>query len=355
MKNLLARIFHSDEPLVRQKLFWLMAPLTLLGLVLCICSNPLPEDQTTYMLMDATSVYTITSDAPISYGSQSLYTSANKASDVQLILPKGENVQLTTEQPSSLLSTGSEARNVSVTTRNETVANLLRRNKIQVADDEMVVVDLSGDSPHITVCRQYSRLRDVTTSTDYPTERIANPLMEKGTEQVITAGVKGSVTTTYLDTYAQGRLTDTEFVSATDDTAVTEVIEYGTMVSSVSGNDSLEDVHYNEDGSGYLLFSSGDTMAFSARMSCSATAYSIHGYTASGRPTRYGNIAVDPSVFPYGTTLYIYTDDGYLTYGMATAADCGTSIKGNKLDLWFDSYAEACYFGRRSCTVFVLD
>ena len=33
-------------------------------------------------------------------------------------------------------------------------------------------------------------------------------------------------------------------------------------------------------------------------------------------------------MFPYGTRFYIYTDDGYLTYGMATASDCGTSIKG---------------------------
>ena len=75
---------------------------------------------------------------------------------------------------------------------------------------------------------------------------------------------------------------------------------------------------------------------------------------ASGRPTAYGNIAVDPSVFPYGTQFYIYTDDGYMTYGMATASDCGTSIKGYKLDLWFDEYSQACAFGRRNCTVFVL-
>ena len=64
---------------------------------------------------------------------------------------------------------------------------------------------------------------------------------------------------------------------------------------------------------------------------------------------------MDPSVFPYGTRFYIYTDDGYMTYGMATASDCGTSIKGYKLDLWFDEYSQACAFGRRNCTVFVLN
>ena len=95
-------------------------------------------------------------------------------------------------------------------------------------------------------------------------------------------------------------------------------------------------------------------MAFSSQVTCNASAYAIHGHTASGRPTAYGNIAVDPSVFPYGTQFYIYTDDGYMTYGMATASDCGTSIKGYKLDLWFDEYSQACAFGRRNCTVFVL-
>ena len=46
---------------------------------------------------------------------------------------------------------------------------------------------------------------------------------------------------------------------------------------------------------------------------------------------------------------------GMINLGMATAADCGTSIKGYKLDLWFDEYDQACRFGRRNCTVFVLN
>ena len=60
-------------------------------------------------------------------------------------------------------------------------------------------------------------------------------------------------------------------------------------------------------------------------------------------------------MFPYHTRFYIYTDDGYLVYGNAVAADCGTSIKGYKIDLWFETFDEACWFGRRDCTVFVLN
>lgn len=362
-----------DRPVSRRRLLVALAPLTLLGLVLGLCISPLPTDDDVYLLIDSQSIYTVTSETDLDYRSDNLYTAYNKAGavDVQLILPKGQEVQLTAteEGASSSLSrsggdvrllaasvgSGDEAETATVTTRHETVANLLRRSDIQVGEDEMVVVDLTTGAPNITVCRQYTRLRDVQVETAFAEERIADPLMAKGTEEIVTSGVPGTVTQTYLDIFVKGKLEKSEFVSATADNSVTQVVKYGTLVSSVSRDDRLVNVHRNSDGSGYLIFASGDTMAFSSKVTCNASAYAIHGRTASGRPTQYGNIAVDTSVFPYGTRFYIYTDDGYLTYGMATAADCGSGIKGNKIDLWFDTYSEACRFGRRNCTVFVLD
>ena len=41
--------------------------------------------------------------------------------------------------------------------------------------------------------------------------------------------------------------------------------------------------------------------------------------------------------------------------GIAVASDTGSAIKGPKLDLWFDSCDDACSFGRRYCTVYVLN
>lgn len=365
-----------DGPLKRRRLLTFLAPLTLLGLVICICMGPAPVDGDVYLLIDDQETYTVTADSDLDYQSEALYTGSNNAgaADVQLILPKGQDVQLAAVEEgtsATVKSSGPEAKLLSaslsgsaeddtadagvVTTRHETVANLLRRSHVKVADDEMVVVDLTADTPSITVCRQYTRLRNVQVQTDFAEERIADPLMEKGTEEIITPGVPGTVTQTYMDVFVKGKLERTEFISTTEDNSVTQVVEYGTLVDSVADGDELVSVYRNDDGSGYLLFASGDTMTFSSQVTCNASAYAIHGWTASGRPTQYGNIAVDPSVFPYGTRFYIYTDDGYLTYGMATAADCGTSIKGYKLDLWFDEYDQACRFGRRNCTVFVLN
>jgi 3D (Asp-Asp-Asp) domain-containing protein len=60
-------------------------------------------------------------------------------------------------------------------------------------------------------------------------------------------------------------------------------------------------------------------------------------------------VAVDPKFIPLGTRLYV---DGY---GHAVAGDTGGAIKGAKIDLGFDSNAEAIRFGRRKVTVRILD
>ncbi len=374
-KNFLSLFSGREQPVTRRRLLALLAPLTVLGLAICICMSPAPVDESVYMLIDSEAIYTVTADAGLDYESSALYTAPRSAgtADVQLILNKGQEVQVSTAVQAVSASAKRSDNGVqllaasvggqdeqsdetaTVTSRRETVANLLRRSHVKVSEGEMVVVDLSSGSPVITVCREYTHLRDVPVETAFDEERIADPLMAKGTEKILTPGVPGNVTETYLDTYVLGKLEKTQLVSTTADNSVTQVVEYGTLVDSVSRDDTLVSVHRNDDGSGYLTFASGDTMTFSSQVTCNASAYAIHGYTASGRPTAYGNISVDPSVFPYGTRFYIYTDDGYLTYGMATAADCGGSIKGYKLDLWFDEYSQACAFGRRNCTVFVLD
>ena len=103
---------------------------------------------------------------------------------------------------------------------------------------------------------------------------------------------------------------------------------------------------------------SGEVVSYSRKLTVDATAYSCEGYTgttATGTTARYGAIAVDPSVIPYGTRMYIVSDDGSYIYGYATAEDCGGAIQGYMIDLYFDTLAECYAFGRRSCTVYILD
>ncbi len=76
-----------------------------------------------------------------------------------------------------------------------------------------------------------------------------------------------------------------------------------------------------------------------------ATAYSLHGGTASGLPTGPGVVAVDPTVIPLGTRMYIPG------YGPGIAADTGTAIKGLRIDLWFPKLSQAQSWGRRTVTI----
>ncbi|HZL82525.1 MAG TPA: 3D domain-containing protein [Candidatus Deferrimicrobium sp.] len=90
----------------------------------------------------------------------------------------------------------------------------------------------------------------------------------------------------------------------------------------------------------------------------SATAYSNrastilngkdHLYGYSGLSLHYGTCAVDRRLIPMGTVLYVQG------YGYAVAADTGSAIIGNRIDLFFNSYGDACHWGRQSVKVYVL-
>ena len=80
-------------------------------------------------------------------------------------------------------------------------------------------------------------------------------------------------------------------------------------------------------------------------LSVSSTGYSLPGRTATGLPVGWGVVAVDPAVIPLGTRM---TVPGY---GEAVAADTGSAVRGNTIDLWFPTLAQARAWGRRAVTI----
>lgn len=91
-----------------------------------------------------------------------------------------------------------------------------------------------------------------------------------------------------------------------------------------------------------------------------ATAYCCENYphicndgdattTATGTtPTPGRTIAVDPKVIPYGTKVLV---DG----NVYIAEDCGGGIKGNRIDICFETCAEAKEFGRQEKIIVLLN
>lgn len=72
------------------------------------------------------------------------------------------------------------------------------------------------------------------------------------------------------------------------------------------------------------------------------------GITSTGTTAVAGRtIAVDPKVIPYGTEVII----GGTTY---IAEDCGGAIKGNRIDVYFDSHSEALKFGVQYADIYII-
>ena len=78
---------------------------------------------------------------------------------------------------------------------------------------------------------------------------------------------------------------------------------------------------------------------------------------ASGRRLTYGTVAIDPGIIPYGSLLYITSDDGAFVYGYAYAADTGAALMQGSafIDLYYETYDESVDSAVIPVTVYVLD
>ena len=105
--------------------------------------------------------------------------------------------------------------------------------------------------------------------------------------------------------------------------------------------------------------SDGQVVSYSNMLTGSGTAYSAAAgaRTSTGEVAQVGIVAVNPSVIPYGTRLYIAAADGSYDYGYAVAGDTGGALMDGSalVDLFMDSDAECMSFGRRTVNVYILD
>ena len=85
-------------------------------------------------------------------------------------------------------------------------------------------------------------------------------------------------------------------------------------------------------------------MLVTAYCPCEECCGKANGITATGTQATEGRtIAVDPELIPYGTEVVI-SGEKYI------AEDCGEAIKGRRIDVYFDSHAEAEAYGVKETT-----
>jgi hypothetical protein len=196
----------------------------------------------------------------------------------------------------------------------------IRAGIVLNADDTFEVTE-NDDFINIRVIRTVVTSQASYESIPCDSIRRANPELAIGTERIVQEGADGTRTTFTDITTVTGQEPIESFVGVTVTKPTTEIIEYGTMVEPVAQSvlSTTDDILMAVDEeAGTLTTASGQTLPYSAILTCTATAYTTERQswkiTATGTTARLGAIAVDPKIIPYGTKMYIVSADGSITY-----------------------------------------
>ncbi len=229
--------------------------------------------------------------------------------------------------------------------------NPKRTDKITPGYDEKV-----SDFDEITLIRVKEETINATEEIPYESKERENKALASGARKLVQRGVPGEKTVAYKITYEDGVEVSREKVSEeVKAQPIPQIREVGPKKAA----------NYTIASAGTVQTSRSGNLAYSKVISANATAYDAsscgkspshpaYGITATGAKAGYGIVAVDPRVIPLGSKLYIESSDGSYVYGTAVAADTGGAIKGNRVDLCFNTRAEAIRFGRRSVKIYVL-
>ncbi len=233
-----------------------------------------------------------------------------------------------------------------VKTVSGTVEELVKELEIPLGDENLLITPaetpVSENLKVEIIAKAYREVKE-SEVIPYETKSVANSSMKKGTDKVKTAGVNGEKVKTYKVLEHNGKVIEKELLSEeVTKKPVSKVVEYGTMVTTVTNRS-------NTSGR------KGD-FSYSKVLEMTAYSYSGGGLTATGKACAVGRVAVDPRVIPLGTRLYIEAWDGKSwTYGYAVAEDTGGAIKGHKIDLYRNTESECINFGVRKAKVYILD
>lgn len=241
-----------------------------------------------------------------------------------------------------------------IVTTGGTVAEVLTQGGISIgADDEVAPAADTATTPGMAVTlrrvtyREYQAEEVIPVETEYAYSSLF--YRNKDYTDTVLTGTEGLDAVTYRETYVDGVLTDTSEIAR--ETMVEMTPTYlkcygeGIPVSSFVGPEVA-------DGAPVEGVAAVYTGQRATGYSASATARG-----SSGRRLTYGTVAINPGVIPYGSLLYITSDDGRFVYGYAYAADTGTAMMTGHafIDLYYETYDESVANAVISCTVYVLD
>jgi len=156
-----------------------------------------------------------------------------------------------------------------------------------------------------------------------------------GEEEVVQAGVNGQRIEVYEVDYWNGEEYQRSLASAEEVPPVDKIIQRGTKKQVRNLNTPEGTVSYYQVIRMWAMSYDGNCLGCSGR-------------TYLGTPVKYGVCAVDPSVIPLGS--WVYVPD----YGKCRAEDIGGAIVGNMIDLGFADVNQG-WWSSRYVDVYLLE
>lgn len=210
------------------------------------------------------------------------------------------------------------------------------------------------DGMEVRVSRKGEYTESYTVEIPYETTYCEDPTLPEGEQKVLVTGKVGQMLCTANVVYVNGEETERRvYRQSVTNNPVNQVVAVGT--GEQVGQKSDEPLI----GDGVIVLPTGEVLTYTRTDTFIATAYThtddgCDEITANGAQVKWGVVAVDPGVIPYGTRMFIVANDGSYVYGLSTAEDCGGAIQDKRLDLYMATKEECFKFGVKDCTVYFL-
>lgn len=232
---------------------------------------------------------------------------------------------------------------IKISTFQKTVKGLLDEEKIKYDEDDEISPALDTkltDYMNIKVTNVKKVTQKEYDKIPFEVNLVEDKNIEKGDTKLEQEGKEGKKELVYELIYNDGELVNKELIKENivkepTNKVVKKGIKEEIIVASRESNSRVSDSKQ-----------SNLKQSNSRQMNVVATAYAGDSITSIGTVPKWGTIAVDPSVIPYGSKVYIPQ------FGMSfIAEDCGGAIKGNRIDIFMNSESQAQSWGRQSIEI----
>lgn len=230
-----------------------------------------------------------------------------------------------------------DGENRRIQTAAGSVDELLSDEGINISQEDKIVPSLTTpitEGLKVEITRVNTQIVKETKNIDFATEMKSDDNLDKSVMKTIQEGVPGEKEITYKVVYENGKEVSRSIVNEVVlREPKSKVVVKGTLNT--------------------IALSRGETISYRKKVSVVATAYALHNRTATGaipkrNPSGISTIAVDPSVIPLGSKVYVSG------YGYAIAQDTGGAIKNRRIDVYMNSENEAFSWGVKNVDVYII-